>query len=339
MTSIRVGIVGTGYAAQARAKALLDDGRSQLIGISRGSASSHGASSHGVSDHSSERAAGLAAQYGTRAVAHWQKLVEAETVDLVVICTVSALHGEIAKAALTSGKHVVVEYPLSLQVAQAEELIELAEQKRLLLHVEHIELLGGLHLAMRSHLPKIGKPSYVAYRTISPQTPAPKKWTYQQALFGFPFCGALSRVHRLTNLFGRVRQVNCQTRIIEDADGVHFRQMMSAGRLVFESGLVAEVVYGKGEGLCVYHREMEVQGDEGTLFFDRNEGTLTTTAGASAIAVEPRRGLFVKDTRGVLDYLESGVPLYVSAAESLYALRVGDALRRASISGETVSVG
>ncbi len=324
MTGIRVGLVGTGYAATARAKALLADRRSHLVSISSGSGSSS----------SAERAIELAAQYGAKAIAHWRQLVAESAVDLVIICTVSALHGEIVEAALQAGKHVVVEYPLSLQLAQAEQLVKLAAQKQLLLHVEHIELLGGLHLAMRSHLHRIGRPSYVAYRTVNPQSPAPKKWTYQKELFGFPFCGALSRVHRLTNLFGKVKQVNCHTRILENTDGVHFRQILSFGRLLFESGLVAEVIYGKGEGLCVYHREIEVQGDEGSLFFDRNEGTLTTGEGTSAIAVEPRRGLFVKDTQGVLDYLTESTPLYVSVDESVYALRVGDALRCASMSGD-----
>lgn len=328
MSGIQVGIVGTGYAANARAKALLADRRANLSSISGGS----------VSDESTQRAVELAEQYGARAIEHWQQQISEDTVELVMVCAVSALHGEIVEAALRSGKHVVVEYPLSLEVLQAERLVELAMQKRLLLHVEHIELLGGLHLAMRSHLPKVGKPSYVAYRTINPQNPAPRKWTYREALFGFPFCGALSRVHRLTNLFGKVRKVQCHTRVLTSKDDVYFRQVLSSGRLLFESGLIAEVIYGKGEGLHVYHREIEVQGDKGTLFFDRNEGTLTTSEQTSAIAVEPRRGLFVKDTQGVLDYITEGTPLYVDATESLYALRVGDALRRASLSGDTVSV-
>lgn len=323
MTGIRVGLVGTGYAAKARAKSFLADGRSHLIG---------------VSGENAERTGEFADQYGMQAIDHWRQLIAEETVDLVVICTVSALHGEMVEAALETGKHVVVEYPLSLDVEQAERLVELAAQKQLLLHVEHIELLGGLHLAMRSHLSKIGKPIYVGYRTINPQDPAPKRWTYQKELFGFPFCGALSRVHRLTNLFGPVKQVSCRTRILEDADDSYFKQILSSGRLQFESGLIAEVVYGKGEGLWVYHREIEVQGDAGTLFFDRNEGALTTDKGTDVIAVEPRRGLFEKDTKGVLDHLSVGVPLYVTAAESVYALRVGDALRRASSSGDTVTV-
>ncbi|MBE9062370.1 Gfo/Idh/MocA family protein [cf. Phormidesmis sp. LEGE 11477] len=333
MAVIRVGLVGTGYAAHARAKALLADERSCLIGIAGGGISVHDAERNGA-----ERITEFANRYGVKGIAHWQQLIVDESIDLVIVCTVSSLHGEVAEAALAAGKHVVVEYPLSFDVQQADRLVELAAQRQLLLHVEHIELLGGLHLAMRSHLSKVGKPSYVGYRTVNPQTPAPKKWTYQKALFGFPFCGALSRVHRLTNLFGRVNEVTCQTRILEDEGDAYFKQILSSGRLQFESGLIAELVYGKGEGLMVYHREIEVQGDQGKLFFDRNEGTITTAEGTNVIAIKPRRGLFVKDTQGILDNLTAGIPLYVSAAESVYALRVGDALRRASDTGVAVVV-
>lgn len=328
MAVIRVGLVGTGYVAHARAKALLADERSQLISVS----------GSGISEHGAERVTQFAQHYSVKGIADWLQLIADESIDLVVVCTVSSLHGEVVEAALKANKHVVVEYPLSFDVEQAERLVKLAAQKQLLLHVEHIELLGGLHLAMRSNLSKVGKPSYVGYRTINPQTPAPKKWTYQKALFGFPFCGALSRVHRLTNLFGRVSKVNCQTRILEGAEDIYFRQMLSSGRLQFESGLVAELVYGKGEGLMVHHREIEVQGEQGKLFFDRNEGTLMTDEGTTVIPIKPRRGLFIKDTQGILDNLIDGIPLYVSASESVYALKVGDALRRASDTGDTVAV-
>ncbi|MGB3298403.1 MAG: Gfo/Idh/MocA family oxidoreductase, partial [Phormidesmis sp.] len=254
-----------------------------------------------------------------------------------VVATVSALHGDVVEAALKAGKHVVVEYPLSLDLAQAQRLIALAVERQRLLHVEHIELLGGLHVAMKKYLPNVGVPAYVSYRTINPQHPAPMTWTFHQELFGFPFCGALSRVHRLTNLFGRVATVDCCTRVVKNAENAaYFKSILSSARLQFENGVVAELTYGKGDAFWTYRRDIEAQGSLGSLVFARNEGSLTTAQGTQKIAVEPRKGLFVKDTQAVLDYLTQGRPLYVSAAESVYALSVGDALRRASEEGKTV---
>ncbi|CAN5838778.1 Gfo/Idh/MocA family oxidoreductase [soil metagenome] len=323
--TIRVGLVGTGYAAGARAKAFRADPRSQLLS---------------VAGHHFESAATFAESHDLKVMEGWQQLVADDSLDLVVVATVSSLHGEVVEAALTAGKHVVVEYPLSLDLAQAERLVKLAAERNLLLHVEHIELLGGLHRAVQAHLPKVGTPSYVSYCTLNPQHPAPMKWTYRSDLFGFPFCGALSRVHRLTNLFGPVEAVTCCTQTTDSqADPTYFASILSSARLQFQSGVVAELTYGKGENLWVYRREIEVQGSSGALVFNRDEGKLTTAEGTAPIAVTPRRGLFVKDTEGVLDYLSEGKPLYVSAAESVYALSVGDALRRASANGKTVTLG
>src|SRR5437868_7176711 len=52
-------------------------------------------------------------------------------------------HYELAKAALENGKHVFVEKPFTSNTAQAEELIELAEQKNLKVMVDHTFLFTG----------------------------------------------------------------------------------------------------------------------------------------------------------------------------------------------------
>lgn len=321
---IRVGLVGTGYAARVRVAAFQADGRSHLTLVA----------GH---ENGLERVEAFAQAHGLQAVKSWSHLVADDAIDLVVVATASGLHGEVVEAALNAGKHVVVEYPLSLDLRQARRLVELAAARQLLLHVEHIELLGGLHVAMRSHLPYIGVPNYVSYRTLNPQQPAPMKWTYHRELFGFPFCGALSRVHRLTNLLGAVASVSCCTQMLSRAENVdYFKSILSSARLQFESGAIAELTYGKGETLWTYHRDIEMQGSLGAMVFVGNEGKLLTADGERKIAIAPRKGLFVKDTTYVLDHLSNGAPLYVSAAESIYALSVGDALRRASESGETV---
>jgi predicted dehydrogenase len=53
-------------------------------------------------------------------------------------------HYELAKAALDNGKHVFVEKPITSSVAQAEELINLAEQKNLHIMVDHTFLFTGV---------------------------------------------------------------------------------------------------------------------------------------------------------------------------------------------------
>jgi predicted dehydrogenase len=63
--------------------------------------------------------------------------------DAVAVVTPVWTHFELAKAALQNGKHVFVEKPFTSSVAQAEELIELAEKKKRLIMVDHTFLFTG----------------------------------------------------------------------------------------------------------------------------------------------------------------------------------------------------
>jgi predicted dehydrogenase len=58
-------------------------------------------------------------------------------VDAVVIATPVATHFELARAALLHGKHVLVEKPLTADVAEAEELVALARRQNRILMVGH----------------------------------------------------------------------------------------------------------------------------------------------------------------------------------------------------------
>ncbi|MBD2353841.1 Gfo/Idh/MocA family oxidoreductase [Tolypothrix sp. FACHB-123] len=317
---VRVGLVGTGYAAKLRAEALLQDGRSHLLAIA---------------GHQLENTQAFAQEYQAEAMRSWQQLVEREDIDLVIISTINRDHGAIARAALTHGKHVIVEYPLALDVVEAQEIIALAKAKNKLLHVEHIELLGGLHQTLKQHIEKVGHIFYVRYSTITPKHPAPRKWTYNHELFGFPLIGALSRLHRLTDLFGEVFTVNCHQRFWQ-IEPDYYQTGLCLTQLCFTSGLLAQVVYGKGETLWQQERKFEVHGDQGGLVFDGDQGFLIQGGETKPIEVGSRRGLFAKDTTMVLDRIFDGKPLYVTPEASLYTLKVGEAAKRAAETGLTI---
>src|SRR5213080_196801 len=63
--------------------------------------------------------------------------VFASDVDGIVIVTPVQTHYQLAKEALLHGKHVLVEKPLTTCVAEAEELIALADQQQRVLTVGH----------------------------------------------------------------------------------------------------------------------------------------------------------------------------------------------------------
>ena len=70
-------------------------------------------------------------------------LIHSPQIDIVAVVTPVWTHFELAKAALENGKHVFVEKPFTASVAQAEELIEIAERKNLRIMVDHTFLFTG----------------------------------------------------------------------------------------------------------------------------------------------------------------------------------------------------
>jgi predicted dehydrogenase len=64
--------------------------------------------------------------------------VLAAPIQAVAIATPAPTHYELARAALLAGLHVFVEKPITLDVAQAEELVRLAEERGCVLMVGHL---------------------------------------------------------------------------------------------------------------------------------------------------------------------------------------------------------
>jgi predicted dehydrogenase len=73
----------------------------------------------------------------------FNELVKSADVDAIAVITPVWTHYELAKAALENGKHVFVEKPFTSRASQAEELINLAEQKKLQIMVDHTFLFTG----------------------------------------------------------------------------------------------------------------------------------------------------------------------------------------------------
>ena len=68
----------------------------------------------------------------------FEQLLADPNVDLVDICTVTDQHAPMAMAALTAGKHVLVEKAIALSEAEADEMIAAAQQADRLLMVAHV---------------------------------------------------------------------------------------------------------------------------------------------------------------------------------------------------------
>ncbi len=70
-------------------------------------------------------------------------LLSSPDIDAIAVVTPVWTHFDIARKALENGKHVFVEKPFTSNSAQAQELIELAEKKKLKIMVDHTFLFTG----------------------------------------------------------------------------------------------------------------------------------------------------------------------------------------------------
>jgi biliverdin reductase len=324
MKQIKVGIIGTGFVAKLRAELFTADPRTEVVAIA------------GNLERAQELIHSL--QIQPKVFASAADLIANSDLDLVVVANINRDHDKVTELVLQAGKNAIVEYPLSLDFERAKALVEYAARQNLLLHVEHIELLSGVHRSAQEYLSKIGIPLRAKYATQSPQRPVPDKWTYMPELFGFPLIASVSRIHRLTHLFGKVKSISCQLSYKGESLPQKFSNCICAAQLQFENGVRAEVGYAKGEYIWKQERILEIEGTEGGLFFVGEKGKLITVEGESEIIAASSKGLFKLDTEAVIDYLECGKPLYTQSDSALYALAVASAAAKSVSSGETVTM-
>ncbi|MCT7657021.1 Gfo/Idh/MocA family protein [Mycobacterium deserti] len=122
MQQINLGIIGTGWCGGIRA---VTASRCPLVGELH------------LAEIDSARRDDIAAQTNpTIVTARWEDLVENADIDAVVVsATPEHLHHPMTKAALEAGKHVLLEKPIALTLDEADELIEIADSRKLKLTI------------------------------------------------------------------------------------------------------------------------------------------------------------------------------------------------------------
>ncbi|HEX7166202.1 MAG TPA: Gfo/Idh/MocA family oxidoreductase [Acidimicrobiales bacterium] len=131
-----------------------------------------------------------AAEWGSgRVVTDWRDVLEMDDVDAVDICSPNALHAEMAVEAARAGKHVLVEKPMAVSLAEADAMIDAARDAGVVLMTAH-NLRGapafvGAAEAVRSG--RVGEVDGVriAFGHSGPASWAPgATWFYDPALAG-----------------------------------------------------------------------------------------------------------------------------------------------------------
>jgi predicted dehydrogenase len=99
----------------------------------------------------------------------FEELLQDSDLDAVVVATPVRFHYSMAKAALCAGKHVFIEKPMARTEAESEELVNLADEKGLVLMVGHTFLFSPAVRRMKEIIEAgdIGEVQYVSARRLN----------------------------------------------------------------------------------------------------------------------------------------------------------------------------
>ncbi|MEM7222090.1 MAG: Gfo/Idh/MocA family oxidoreductase [Pseudomonadota bacterium] len=150
MTDVRTAVVGVGHFGRYHVEKYRNHPNATLVA---------------VVDIDLEREEHIGARYGVPGYLDYRDVLD--QVDAISIATPVSSHYEIAKAALEQGVHVLVEKPIAMTLPEADELIDLAAAKGLVLQVGHQERYYLKHLGLKE---LAGEPIEIQCRRIGPFT-------------------------------------------------------------------------------------------------------------------------------------------------------------------------
>jgi predicted dehydrogenase len=122
-TSIRVGVIGVGFGAAVHIPALQHLPETEVVAVCA---------------RRPERAHLAAAQYGVKvALSDYRVMLRDQGIDAVVVATPPHLHHQMSLAAIEARKHVLCEKPMARNLAEARDMVKLADSNGVVTMVNH----------------------------------------------------------------------------------------------------------------------------------------------------------------------------------------------------------
>lgn len=122
MRKIKVGVVGTGHLGALHTKMFKQINNCELVGIY---------------DSNPEQAKAVSESLNVPSFSNLDFLLS--KVEAVSIAATTSAHYELAKNCMEAGIHIFIEKPITTSIEEGEILVKLAEEKKLILQVGHIE--------------------------------------------------------------------------------------------------------------------------------------------------------------------------------------------------------
>lgn len=147
MKKIKAGVIGVGYLGRFHAQKYQALEDAELVG---------------VADVDPDRGRQVAEECSCAHFTDYKALLK--LVDAVSIVVPTSIHHQIASEALSAGVDLLLEKPMTITLAEADDLIGLAEKNQLILQVGHLERFNPAVLAMK---PFLTTPVFIESNRIS----------------------------------------------------------------------------------------------------------------------------------------------------------------------------
>ncbi|CAK6982608.1 biliverdin reductase A [Scomber scombrus] len=141
-----------------------------------------------------------------------EEAVNTEDIHVAFICTENLSHEDNIRTFLQAGKHVCVEYPMAMNYKAAVELWDLAQEKGVILHEEHIELLTEDYKQLKKEVEGKMLKEGTLHFTGGALKPG----------FGSLAFSGIARLTWLVELFG---ELSVTAATIEEDSGINFCKM------------------------------------------------------------------------------------------------------------------
>lgn len=148
---LKAGVLGAGHLGKIHLRLLNQSDKYDLVGFY---------------DPIKENATKIAAELGYKAFDTIQELIDA--VDVVDIVTPTLSHHDCALQVIKSKKHVFIEKPISNTVAEAEEIVALANSNSVKGQVGHVERFNPAFIAVKD---KINSPMFIETHRLAEFNP------------------------------------------------------------------------------------------------------------------------------------------------------------------------
>ena len=192
MTKIKIGIIGSGGMARHHLARFASIPDAEIVAIA---------------SRNEQTGTQLATAHKTVFMPEWDRLVEREDIDGVVICTHNDSHGEMVLAALRSDKHVFVEYPLASDVGEGEAALRLAEEQGRVLRVSHPEAVSNTHKALKQKIGELGDLLLTSFVRLTPGRGARPEILFNLPVSGTPAHFFIYHIYPIVDFFGGAASV------------------------------------------------------------------------------------------------------------------------------------